>query len=471
MVVANRLWYNLGMRKEVATAKRGGLPPVLLISLTFIALICVGTILLMLPISNTSGRFFPFVDALFTSTSAVCVTGLVVVDTMTNFTFIGQLVILVLIQCGGLGLMTFATLVFIFIGKKITLKDRLILQEAYSDSNLTGLLKLTQNIMKLTFIIELFGAVLLSLVLIPQFGFAKGGWMSIFHAVSAFCNAGFDIFGGGLSLASYASTPFILMTISFLVIVGGLGFGVIIDILRVAKKETNRLQQNARCVLWVTGSLLFIGWVLFFIFEYSNPLTFGGMSLADKITNSFVQSVMPRTAGFASVNQADLTFASKAITEFLMFIGASPASTGGGIKTTTLLVIIMMFVSGSRGEDEVLIGSKQIRYQTCFKAVAIVVLGAFIIYVATTVVYAIELSLGNPVATLSNVIFEVVSAFGTVGLSTGITPTLSDASLIIIAVVMLIGRLGTICLSLLFIHGLKNNRANIKHPNAKIIIG
>ncbi len=466
-----RLWYNSSMRKEQIGNKKGGVPPVLLIAFTFIALICIGTVLLMLPISNRSGEFFPVINSLFTATSAVCVTGLTVVDTFTNFTFFGQLVILILIQCGGLGLMTIATLVFIFIGKKITLKDRLVLQEVYADSNLTGLLKLTQGIIKLTLGVELLGAILLSLTFIPQYGFIQGGWMSIFHAISAFCNAGFDIFGTGASLATFYSQPFVLLTIATLVIMGGLGFGVLFDVKRYFKKETLHLQQNSRCVIFVSLGLLIFGWIIFFIFEYNNPLTLGSMNIFDKVVNSFVQSVMPRTAGFATLNQGGLSHISKSVTQFLMFVGASPASTGGGIKTTTFLVIVMMFVAGSRGEDEVLLGGKKIAWRICMKALAIVVLALAIISVVTTVIFAIELRLGNEVATLASVMFEVFSAFGTVGLSTGITSTLSNASLVILSCVMLVGRLGTLCLSLLFLRSSGKTHLNIKHPNARIVIG
>ncbi len=458
------------MRNQSATTKKWSLPPVLLIFLTFIALICIGTTLLMLPISNRSGNFFPFVQSLFTATSAVCVTGLVVVDTFTNFTFFGQLVILILIQCGGLGLMTFATLVFIFIGKKITLKDRLVLQEVYADSNLTGLLKLTQNIMKLTFIIELIGAIVLSLFFIPRYGYIVGSWMSVFHAISAFCNAGFDILGGGLGLTRFFSEPLILLAISALVIIGGLGFGVILDIISVSKKKRLHLQRNTQAVLLMSGILLAVGWVLFFVFEYNNPLTLGHMTLADKITNSFVQSVMPRTAGFSSISQGGLTHLSVSLTEFLMFVGASPASTGGGVKTTTLLIIIMMFVAGARGEDEVLLRGRKIAFGICLKAVAIVVLAMIVICVVTTVIYSIEFSYGNPFISLTDVIFEVISAFGTVGLSRGITSTLSNTSLLILSLVMLIGRLGTICLTLIFLRTNKKNHLNIKHPSAKLVI-
>ncbi|MFI3129491.1 MAG: potassium transporter TrkG, partial [Bacillota bacterium] len=231
------------------------------------------------------------------------------------------------------------------------------------------------------------------------------------------------------------------------------------------------LQQNSRCVIFMSLGLLLFGWIIFFIFEFNNPLTLGAMNFWDKIVNSFVQSVMPRTAGFATVNQGGLSHISQSVTKFLMFIGASPASTGGGIKTTTFLVIIMMFVAGSKGEDEVLLGNKKIGWRICMKALAIVFLGFIIISIVTAVIFAIELKLGNPVATLSNVMFEVTSAFGTVGLSTGITATLSNTSLIILACVMLVGRLGTLCLSLLFLASKGKTHLNIKHPNARIVIG
>ncbi len=459
------------MRNEQTNKKSGGIPPVLLITLTFIALICIGTTLLMLPISNRSGSVFPFVDAFFTATSAVCVTGLVVVDTYTNFTFFGQLVILILIQCGGLGLMTIATLMFIYVGKKITLKDRLVLQEVYADDKLTGLLKTTKNIIKVTLIIEFIGAILLSMYFIPQYGYIEGAWKSMFHAVSAFCNAGFDILGGGLSLITLSSQTYVLLVISLLVIVGGLGFSVIFDIDRIAKKKAIHLQAHSVVVLTITGALLLFGTICFFILEYRNPLTFGDMSLFDKIVNSFVQAVMPRTAGFSSVDQGGLSHLSQTLTTVLMFIGASPASTGGGVKTTTFLVLVMIFVAGSTGQSEVLLKGKKVPQRTCYKAIAIVFLAIIIIVAVSAVVFAIEMSVGNEF-TMQQVYFETVSAFGTVGLSTGITSALSNASLIIIACVMFIGRLGMLCLSLIFLmRGNKNAHLNIRHPDAKIVIG
>ncbi len=460
------------MRNDQTNKKSGGIPPVLLIALTFIALICIGTTLLMLPISNRSGNVFPFVDALFTATSAVCVTGLAVVDTYTNFTFVGQLVILILIQCGGLGLMTIATLMFIYVGKKITLKDRLVLQEAYSDNKLTGLLKTTQKIIKVTLIIELIGAILLSMYFIPRYGYVEGMWKSVFHAISAFCNAGFDILGGGTSLTTLSSETYLLLVISLLVIVGGLGFSVLFDIDRVAKKKSNHFQTHSAIVLMITAVLLLLGTIGFFILEYNNPLTLGKMSLPDKIVNSFVQSVMPRTAGFSSLNQGGLSHLAQTLTTILMFIGASPASTGGGVKTTTFLILIMVFVAGSTGRNEVLIKGKRVPQNTCYKAIAIVFLAIIIIVVVSSVVFAIEMGAGN-MWTMQEVYFETVSAFGTVGLSTGITSQLTNASLIIIACVMFVGRLGMLCLSLIFLMGGSNKKIhlNIRHADAKIVIG
>lgn len=366
--------------------------------------------------------------------------------------------------------MTFATLVFIFVGKRITLKDRLVLQEVYADSNLTGLLKLTQNIMALTFLIEFLGAFVLSMFFIPRYGYLNGIWLSVFHAVSAFCNAGFDILGGGVGLTMFYSDPLILITVAMLVIIGGLGFGVLLDIIRVSKKERLHLQQNTKAVLGISAVLLALGWVLFFIFEYNNPLTLGQMSFFDKVLNSFFQSVMPRTAGFSSISQSGLSHASVSLTEFFMFVGASPASTGGGIKTTTLLIIIMIFVAGAKSEEEVLLGGKKIANNICFKAVATVFLAMMVICFVTTLVFTIELAHGNNAVSLTDIIFEVISAFGTVGLSRGVTATLSNPSLVILSVVMLVGRLGTLCLSLIFIRGNKKNHLNIKHPSAKLVI-
>ncbi len=454
------------MRKKIG-GKSHGIRPVTFIALTFLLLIMVGTILLMLPMTHKDGEFFPFVDAMFTATSAVCVTGLTVVDTFTEFNFIGQLVIILLIQLGGLGLMTVATLVFIFAGKKITLKERLILQEAYSQTDLSGLVRLTLKITKYAFSIEAVGALILSFSFIGEHGIFGGAWRGIFHAISAFCNAGFDLLGTGNSLVTAYDKPLILIPIMMLIVLGGIGFCVINDFLQKTTTSRHRLSLHSRVAIFMTVALLVTGTVAFAIFEWNNPKTIGTMTYPQRILSAMFQSVTPRTAGFNTVLQSDLTTQSTILTNTLMFIGASPSGTGGGIKTTTFFVIIATFIAGVRGNDDIVIFKHSIKHKNAIKAITILTMGLIIVFGVTGMVYYYEQRIGNLVA-YGDVLFESFSAFGTVGLTRGITSSLSKFSLVIIALEMYLGRLGVLFLGLLAIG---NKPLAIKYSEYRLIIG
>ena len=467
-------WYNhhemensiLKKRPKFNGLKRG-MKPATLVSGTFLLLIGIGTLLLYLPISHNDGQSFTFVQSLFTATSAVCVTGLVVADTFTQFSFFGQLVIILLIQGGGLGIMTLATLFFIFAGKKITLKERLVLQEAYSQNDLSGLVRLTIRIVKYAFTIEAIGAVILSLCFIGDFGFIDGVWKGIFHSISAFCNAGFDLIGLGNSLTSYYNNPVVLFTIMGLIVLGGIGFCVIIDFIN-HKKEKRRLFLHTRVAVIMTIILIVVGTIVFLFAEWNNPNTIGNMNLFDKVLSSLFQSVTTRTAGFNTIDQGALTGTSNAFSNLLMFIGASPGGTGGGIKTTTFFVVLVMFVAGARGREDVVAFKHSIKFKTALKAFSIMISALTIVFVTSMLVYNFEALSGNTI-TYQDVLFEAFSAFGTVGLSTGITPSLSNASLIVVSITMYLGRIGALLLSVMFVG--RNSFAVIKYSDYRMIIG
>lgn len=304
------------------------LSPPQIIALGFLAVIFIGGILLSLPVSSADGESLPFENALFTATSAVCVTGLVVYDTGAVYSVFGQIVIMLLIQIGGLGFMTLAATLFLIVRKRITLRDRLIMQEQYNQFQLQGLVKMTLHVLALTLAIELIGAIMLAVSFIPMYGWGRGIYFSIFHSVSAFCNAGFDILGLGASLVPVNSEPIIILTISVLIILGGLGFGVLVDILKV--RRFSKFSLHTKVVLVCTGLLLLSGFLLFYVAEIGNSKTLGGMSAGDGVMNAFFHSVTLRTAGYDSIGAGNLHDSSKILSVIFMFIGASPpASTGG----------------------------------------------------------------------------------------------------------------------------------------------
>ena len=428
--------------------------------LGFAVVILFGALLLTLPQATLDGLGLPFLNAAFTATSAVCVTGLVVVDTGTTFTHFGQWVILFLIQVGGLGFMTFATLFAMILGKKITLKERLLLQEALNQVSVEGIVRLTKSVLQISFAIEAIGAAILTLRWYSEFGWSKALYYGVFHSISAFNNAGFDLFGNFSSLTAFVGDPIINITIMLLIICGGLGFLVLADLLSHPKK----FRLHTKIVLQVSGVLILLGAVFIFIMEFTNPKTLGPLPLGTKVLAAFFQSVSPRTAGFNTINLAgmyDTTLLSMIV---LMFIGASPGGTGGGIKTTTFISIVLSVLSTYRSDPHVVLEGRTLPKEVIQKAWAITTSAAFLIFLILSILSYTENS------DLLTVLFEVTSAFGTVGLSLGITPTLSDVGKMAIILTMFIGRVGPLTLAFVLSQK-KNKQAHIKYPDERIMIG
>ncbi len=440
-----------------------------IILLSFLVTILVGSALLALPISAASGEAVPYLDALFTATTSTCVTGLVTLPTVSTWSVFGQIVILLLIQIGGLGVITVMSGVMLLLNKKMSIGDRLLIQDSFNLNTMSGLAKFVKNVLFGTLLIEGIGAALYMLVFVPEFG-AKGVWISIFNSVSAFCNAGIDIIAEN-SLCNYAANPLINTVTSALIILGGLGYIVWWDILRVMKNRSpkNRkifryLTLHSKIALTVTAGLILVGAILLFVFEYDNPLTIGEMSLFDKMQASFFQSVTTRTAGFASVPQENLTNASATVSIILMLIGGSPVGTAGGMKTVTITVLICSAVATIRNKNSATLFGRRISEGAVKKSVAVAVMFLTICAASTVLLMAT-----SDVAAL-DAVYETVSATATVGLSRNFTATLNAFGKSIIIVTMYLGRVGPISLAVAL--GSKNGSQNvISEPTEDISIG
>ena len=434
----------------------------------FAAVILIGAILLSLPIATQTGERTSFLDSLFTATSAVCVTGLVVVDTATHWNFFGQIVIIILIQTGGLGFMTITTLFSLIVKKRINLKERLLIQESLNQIDLSGLVKLTRYILLMTFVIEGIGALILSTVFIPQFGFIRGSWYSIFHSISAFCNAGFDLMGNVTgpysSLMYYVNNTTITLAISALIILGGLGFPVILDI--VKNKKISKLNMHSKIVLISTSILIVVGMLFIFIVEYKNVGTLGNLSLKGKILSSLFQSVTIRTAGFATIDLTILHQATLFIMMIFMFVGASPASTGGGVKTTTIAVLILTVKSFLLGKEDIEVFGRRITSSTVRKSVGIFFVGVLAVLTGILLIVLIE-----PEFDLLEASFEVVSALATVGLSIGGSSNLTSIGKLLIVIYMFMGRVGLLTIFLALVAKNTVNKQQIRYPEGRIIVG
>lgn len=449
--------------------KRIRLTTTQIILLSFIAVIFIGSILLSLPISSADGRAVPYIDALFTATTSTCVTGLVTLPTASSWSVFGQVVILFLIQVGGLGVITIMTGLMLLLNKKMGLGDRLLIQDAFNLNTMAGLAKFVKNVLLGTFLIEGIGAILYMFVFVPEFG-ARGIWISVFNSVSAFCNAGIDVAGEN-SLCDYTTNPLINIVTSALVILGGLGYIVWWDVIRVLKASSTKnrrifrhLTLHSKIAVTLTFWLIFIGAVLIFIFEYSNPQTLADMSLFDKIQVSLFQSVTTRTAGFASVPQENLTNASAVVSMLLMVIGGSPVGTAGGMKTVTVAVLFCSALATICNKNDASLFERRISEGSIKKAVAVAV--SFI----TICVVSTVLLLAASNASLLDVVYETVSATATVGLSRNLTPTLNTLGKLIIIVTMYFGRVGPISLAVAL--GSKNESQNvISLPAENISIG
>ena len=442
-----------------------------IILLSFFAVILLGSLLLSLPFAAKDGKAVPYIDALFTATTATCVTGLVTLPTATAWSLFGQIVILILIQVGGLGIITVMAGVMLALHRRMGLSDRLLLRDAFNLNTLSGLSDFLKKVLIGTLAVELTGALLYMTVFVPEFG-AKGIWISVFNAVSAFCNAGMDIIGEN-SLCDYATNPMVNGVTSALVVLGGLGYIVWWDILRVLRlagerkslRPLSHLTLHSKMALTATTVLLFGGALAILLCEYRNPATMGNLSLFDKMQVAFFQSVTTRTAGFMTVSQTALTPASTVLCLILMFIGGSPVGTAGGIKTVTVLILAAYAVSTIRGRNEVTVFNRRISDDALRKAVAVTGM-SFLIAVLSTLV----LSALNPDRSLVDVLYETVSATATVGLSRDLTPLLSTAGKLTIAVTMYLGRVGPISLAIAF--GTKRETQNIiKNPTESVSVG
>ncbi|MDD2494326.1 MAG: TrkH family potassium uptake protein [Tissierellia bacterium] len=437
--------------------------PYIIFMLGFATIILTGAIILNLPISSQNGKSVGFINALFTATSATCVTGLTVVNTAQHWTVFGKFIIILLIQMGGLGVMTMTAMISFFFGKRISLKTRIFIMEERNVDELQGVVRLTKYIVIYTFLVELAGAFLLSFAFIPDYGVTKGIAFSLFHSISAFCNAGFDLVGD--SMVIYVDNPIITFTICSLIVIGGLGFFVFLDI--KASKNFNRLTLHTKLVLIITGILLVGGTIVIFLLEYNNPGTLGNLTLSGKIQASVFQAVVPRTAGYYSLHLEELRVPTVFLTIILMFIGGSSASTAGGIKTTTAGVIAIAIFNYVRGKRDIEVFEKRITLETVMKAIAIIGLSAFII---TIVAFILTISESITGFSFLDILFETTSAFGTVGSTRGLTPVLSGLGKALLSIVMYIGRVGPLTIAFAFMKERKNI-GNYMYPEGKIIIG
>lgn len=434
-----------------------------IIILGFLLVIFAGSVLLCLPVSSRSGLPTPFFDALFTSTSATCVTGLVVFDTYTHWSLFGQTVILILIQIGGIGFMTVITMFSIFLKRRISLHERRLLMQSAGTMRISGVVKLIKRIIICTAIFEGLGTVILAIRFLTKMPFGEAIFNAVFHSVSAFCNAGFDLmgkYGQFSSFTSFRNDALVNITLMLLIVIGGLGFIVWNDVI-INKINFKKYELHSKIVFMATAILIFGGALLFFSFEKN--ASFAGFSQKEKLLASFFQSISPRTAGFNTVDMSELSESGNILTVILMFIGGSPGSTAGGIKTTTFIVLLLGVVSSSRHTAHITIFKRRMDEHIVKQASAI-----FTIYIIAVIASVMFMTSIEPISS-KDVIFEVVSAVGTVGLTRGITPFLDELSKIVIMVLMFGGRVGGLTLML----SLAEKRTNIpiERPMEKILIG
>ncbi|WP_082799313.1 TrkH family potassium uptake protein [Geobacillus icigianus] len=436
-------------------------PPKILV-LGFALIILAGALLLTIPMATVNGKGLPFLDALFTATSATCVTGLVVVDTGTTFTLFGQLVILALIQVGGLGFMTFATLFAFLLGKRISLKERLLLQEALNQLTIEGIVRLVKRIFIFTIVIEGVGGVLLSLRFALDMPVGRAIYFGFFHAISNFNNAGFDLMGEFRSLTGYVDDPVVSLVVPLLIILGGIGFIVMNEVYEY--RQTRRLSLHTKVVVVTTGWLLLASMALILLLEWNNPKTMGPLSLSGKLLSAFYQAVTPRTSGSNTLNIPDLTQPTLFLIIFLMFVGASPGSTGGGIKTTTFTTLLGAVWSQIRGKEDVVLFRNRIIYDTVYKSLTVTMSGLFVVMLVTMVLTVTESG-----KDFLMILFEATSAFGTVGLSMGLTPELSPLGKMFIILTMFAGRVGP--LTIAYAVTLRRQPDPFRYPKGRMMIG
>ncbi len=439
------------------------------ILLSFLMAMLIGALLLSLPISSADGKAKPFLDALFTATTSTCVTGLVVTPTVTSWSVFGQVIILILIQIGGLGVITIMSGLMILLHKKIGIGDRLLLQDAFNLNSLSGLVRFVKKVVSGTLMVEGIGALLYMTVFIPDFG-AKGIWISLFTSISAFCNAGIDIIAEN-SLCDYALNPIINIVTCVLIVLGGIGYIVWWDVLRVLKQlRTKRvkffrdLTLHSKIAITATLLLIFVGAALIFTFEYNNPQTIKDYTLLQKIEVSLFQSVTTRTAGFATVPQENLSNASAIVCLLLMFIGGSPVGTAGGIKTVTFAVLAASAFASVRNKEDTELFGRRLAKQAVSKAIAVSCMSFIIMFASTVLLSAVT------DANALDVIYETVSATATVGLTRNLTFSLDSIGKFILIVTMYLGRVGPISLAVAFKRS-KDNQNIVRNPIEEITVG
>lgn len=425
----------------------------------FASMMIIGAFLLMLPISSKNGTITPFLDCLFTATSSSCVTGLIVYDTATHWSLFGQIVIITMIQIGGMGIITMAMLATMLSGKKINLMQRSIMQESISAHKIGGIIKLSKFIIITSLLIEFFGAVSFSFVFCREYGLFKGIWMSLFHSVSAFCNAGFDLMGETekfSSLTKYAYNPTINITVMLLIIVGGIGF-LTWDDIRKNKWKIRKYSLQSKVILFVTVLLVLLPFVYFFFFEF-NDLGFG-----ERVLVSLFQAITPRTAGFNTVAASELSETGNTVVTVLMLIGGAPGSTAGGMKITTIAVLVAATISVFRKRDSAQIMKRRISDETVKIAATILVMYITLFVLGAMVISSVE---NIP---LTNCLYETASAIGTVGLTVGITPQLGVVSKLILIFLMYMGRVGGLTIVFATLGG--NQKNLVKYPQETITVG
>ncbi len=461
--------------------KRFHLSPPQAITLSFFLMILVGTLLLCLPFASNDGKSVGFLNALFTATSANCVTGLVVVNTLTQWSLFGKLVILALIQLGGLGFISLLTLGMVFLRRKISLENRLLIQATYNHNDLGGMVRLVRFVIRSTIIFESIGAVLLAggfFFSTPGMSPLRAVGMGIFHSISAFCNAGFDIIGPN-SMMPYHGNWYINIVLMALIIVGGLGFTVWSEIVTRAKNRKAKrtmyqrwlfLSLHTKVVFLVTAVLLVLGAALFLLLEWNNPATLGPMPTDEKILAAFFQSTTLRTSGFNTIDQGAMSSPSKLLSCIYMFIGGSPAGTAGGIKTVTLGIIVIAMVSALRSKNKLEAFGRTLPLDLLQKALTVVGSLMIVVLTCTFTLYFTEMNSAFQPG-LMDLLFESVSAAGTVGVTTGLTPHLSDAGKVVLSVCMFIGRIGPITAVVALNMRLKRDGQSVGYPSERVIIG
>ena len=439
------------------------------IMLSFLMAVFLGSALLALPMSSASGKAVPYIDALFTATTSICVTGLVTLPTVSTWSLFGQIVILFLIQIGGLGIITIMSGVMISLHQRMGMKDRMLIQDAFNLNTLSGMVRFIKKVLIGTFLVEGIGALLYMTVFVPEYG-VRGVWISLFNSISAFCNAGIDILSEN-SLCEYGLNPMINTVTSALIILGGIGYIVWWDVLMVVKELPkkklrcfSRLSLHSKIALSVTTILIFGGAVVFFVLEYYNPLTMGGCTLFDKLQLALFQSVTTRTAGFATIPQQNLTNGSAIFSLLLMFIGGSPVGTAGGIKTVTIAVLVCSAFATVKNQEDVVLFHRTISKQAVRKAVAVVCISFMIMFTSTLLLAAVT------DADALDLVYETVSATATVGLTRNLTPSLNLWGKLIVIATMYLGRVGPISLVIAF--SARKEKINaIKNPVEEISVG